>query len=128
MDCSFKSGWCISTTGINHPEKNRDNAFQDAFEDPFAEAFGDALEDSFEDTFQDSCEEGFEDVRDNACDDDRGDAPDDDFDDDPGKLVSKAQTIEIFETSETSSITFTRRKFTFTMRKLLNSRMFACFG
>ena len=137
MDCSFESGWCISTTGINHPEKNRDNAFQDAFEDTLAEAFDDALMDAFGDTFQDSCEEGFddafedpfeeafeepfEDVRDNACDDDRGDAPDDDFDGDPRKLVSKAQAIETFETCETSSIAFT-------MRKSLNSSMFPRFA
>jgi hypothetical protein len=118
-------------TEIGPFEDTFEDPFQDAFEDTFEEAFDDALLDAFEDTFQDSCEEGFddafedpfeeafeelfEDVRDNACDD---------FDDDPRKSVSKAQTIEILETSETCDTSL----ITFTMRKLLNSRIFPRFG
>jgi hypothetical protein len=103
------TGWMPSKILFKIPVKIR---LKNAFEDPFEEAF----------------EEAFEDVPDNACDDDRGDDRGDDFDGDPRKLVSQAQAIETCENLETSSITFTMRKFTFTMRKLLNSSMFPRFG
>jgi len=79
-------------TEIDPFEDPFDDAFDDAFEDTFQDSCEEGFDDAFEDLFEEAFEEPFEDVRDNACDD---------FDDDPRKSVSKAQAIEILETSET---------------------------
>jgi hypothetical protein len=67
LEVAFFDHWRETT--INHPKRNQD--------DPFEEAFDDA----FEDTFQDSCEEGFDDAFGDALEDAFEDALDDPFED-----------------------------------------------